>query len=39
MATGTNIAILIVYLIPIIILIIGIIIAIWGIRKNKKAGK
>lgn len=40
MANGANTAILLVYFIPIIILIIGIIIAIWGIRKNrKKTGK
>lgn len=40
MANGANTGILLVYLIPIIILIIGIIIAIWGIRKNrKKTGK
>lgn len=40
MANGANAGILLVYLIPIIILIIGIIIAIWGIRKNrKKTGK
>ncbi len=37
---GNSIMFILVYLIPIIIVIIGIIIAIWGIKKNrKKAGK
>lgn len=37
---GNSIMFIIVYSIPLVIILIGIIIAIWGIKKNrKKAGK